>query len=175
MAARLPAVLAGNLTPNDALESLAFGELCIDKKRYGAAAQLFAMAFQVRPELADDMDLQHRFHAAATAALAGAGTGMDVPPLDVAGKARWRKQAKDWLNADLAALSKISESGSPQARQEVFVTLQRWKIATDLKGIRDEPALAKLPPDEQKACRALWVAVDALLAKVQGNKPEPSH
>ena len=44
-------------------------------------------------------------------------------------------------------------------------TLQLWKADTDLAGLRVESALSKLPDDEQKACRALWAEVDALLAK----------
>jgi hypothetical protein len=42
----------------------------------------------------------------------------------------------------------------------------------DLAGTREEPASAKLPADEQEACRALWSEVDALLAKARGN-PSP--
>ena len=34
-------------------------------------------------------------------------------------------------------------------------------------GEKYEPALAKLPTDEQKACRALWGEVDALLKKAR--------
>jgi hypothetical protein len=44
-------------------------------------------------------------------------------------------------------------------------------VAPDLAGLRDEVALAKLPVDEQKACRALWAEVDALLKKAQDAKP----
>jgi hypothetical protein len=36
-----------------------------------------------------------------------------------------------------------------------------------LAGLRDEAALAKLPEDEQEACRALWAEVDALLTKAR--------
>ncbi len=41
-----------------------------------------------------------------------------------------------------------------------------------LAGLRDATALAKLPEDEQKACRALWTEVDVLLAKVLGTDPK---
>jgi hypothetical protein len=44
-------------------------------------------------------------------------------------------------------------------------TLQHWKGDSDLAGLRDPAALAKLTDDEKKACRARWAAVDALLAK----------
>ena len=40
---------------------------------------------------------------------------MDDPPLDSEKKAHWRKQAIDWLKAELTAWSKILESSPPQA------------------------------------------------------------
>ena len=115
---------------------------------------------------------RHRYNAACAAALAGCGQGKDDPPLDEAAKARWRKQAIDWLKADLAAWSQVLESGPPQARSVHLLTLQHWKADPDLAGLRDQAALAKLPEDEQKACRALWAEVDALLAKT-GQKASP--
>ena len=127
---------------------------------------------QAQPKLADDMQVQNRYNAACAAALAGSGQGKDDPPLDDAAKTRWRKQAIDWLKADLAAWSKILDSGPPQARQAISQTLQHWKADTDLVGLRDPAALAKLPENEQKACRALWAEVDALLAKSRGTDPE---
>jgi hypothetical protein len=50
-------------------------------------------------------------------------------------------------------------------------TLQHWKAVPDLAGLRDETALAKLPEDEQRACRALWAEVEALLKKARDTKP----
>jgi hypothetical protein len=100
--------------------------------------------------------------------MAGCGQGKDDPPLDEPAKARWRKQAIDWLEADLAAWTKIRESGPPQARESISRTLQHWKTDPDLAGLREPAALAKLPEAEQRAGRALWAEVDALLAKARG-------
>ena len=77
----------------------------------------------------------------------------------------------DWLKADVAAWSKILDTGPLQARQAIAQTLQHWKADTDLAGIRDPAALAKLPPDEQKALSTLWPEVDALLKKAQSGVP----
>jgi hypothetical protein len=44
-------------------------------------------------------------------------------------------------------------------------TLQHWQKDTDLAGLRDKAALAKLPEAEQKAWRKLWAEVDALLRR----------
>src|SRR5262249_38295659 len=111
--------------------------------------------------------------AACAAALAGSGQGKDDPPLDEATKARWRKQGLDWLKADLAAWSKLLQSGPPQTRQSVSQALQHWKTDSDLAGLRDSAARANHSRDEQTACRALWAEVDALLAKAR-NGPSPT-
>jgi len=164
---KLPAILAGKARPLDALETLGFAQICYFKKFHGASARLWAEAFQAEPKLAEDMQAQNSYNAACAAALAGSGQGKDNPPLDDATKARWRKQAVDWLKADLAAWSKLLDSAPPEARQSISQTLEHWKADTDLAGLRDAAPLAKLPEDEQKVCRAIWAEVDALLAKAR--------
>ena len=150
---KLSAILGGQARPADGAEMLDFAQLCHDKNLHGASARLWAEAFRTQPKLADDMDVQNRYNAACDAAMAGSGQGKDDPPLDDEKKARWRQQAIDWLKADLTAWSKILESGPPQARQSISRTIQHWKARPDLAGLRDASALAKLPEDEQKACR----------------------
>jgi tetratricopeptide (TPR) repeat protein len=167
LASRLPAVLTGKLKPGDGAETLGFAQLCYERKLHGSSARLWAEAFRAEPRLTDDMQAQHRYNAACAAALAGCGQGKDDPPLDEATKARWRKQVLDWLKADVSAWSKILSSGPPSARESIPETLQHWKADADLAGLRDAAALAKLPEAEQKACRALWADVDALLAKTR--------
>jgi serine/threonine-protein kinase len=168
---RLPAVLDGRSKPADAAEWMSFAQLCYEKKLHGASARLWNGGFQAQPRLAGDLQAQHRYNATCAAALAGCGQGKDDPPLDEAARARWRKQALDWLKSDLAAWTKILESRPPQSRASIDQTLQRWKADADLAGLRDPAALGKLPEYEQKACRALWVEVDALLKKARDAKP----
>jgi serine/threonine protein kinase len=165
----LPSLLTGRVKAADTGESLLLARMCYNKQLQGASARFWEDAFRSEPKLADDMNVQNRYNAACAAALAGCGKGNDAPPLDEAAKTRWRKQAVDWLNADLAAWSKmlLLQSNPPQARRVICETLQHWKSDPDLAGIRDEAALAKLPADEQRACRALWAEVDALLNKSQ--------
>ena len=105
----------------------------------------------------------------------GRRQGDDKPPLDEKEKARWRKQALDWLKADLAYWTKQADTGTPQAKALVSQTLQHWKADTDLAGIRDEPALEALPEDERKTCRALWAEVDAPLAKARAATASRPH
>jgi hypothetical protein len=40
----------------------------------------------------------------------------------------------------------------------------------NLAGIRDAAALAKLPAEDQEACRQLWAEVDALLKQAGGKE-----
>jgi hypothetical protein len=107
----------------------------------------------------------------AAAAQASCGQGKDDPPLDEPTKARWRRQAIDWLKADLAVWSEVLENGPSQARQLIAQAIRRWRGDFDLAGLRDEAALAKLPEDERKACRALWAEVDAFVNKARDAKP----
>jgi len=94
---KLPAILRGQARPADAEEQLDLAELCRLKKRYAAATRFAADAFVVRPALADD----HRYDAACDAARAGRGQGQDAVGLSDAEKARLRRQAREWLGAEL--------------------------------------------------------------------------
>jgi serine/threonine-protein kinase len=164
---RLPEILHGKGRPANTDETLALADLCSGKHLHAVSARFWQEAFQAQPALAEDKKARNRYNAACAAALAGAGQGKDEPKLDEVTKARWRKQALEWLRADLASWTKSVETASPQAKALVIQALQHWKTNPDLSGLRDEPALAKLPADEQKACRAFWSEVDALLKKAK--------
>ena len=96
---------------------------------------------------------------------AGCGKGKEDPTPNDASKGKLRRQALDWLKAELAAWSKVLESGPPQARPVVAANLKHWKEDSDLAGIRDDAALAKLPQEERAAYKQLWGDVDRLLSK----------
>ena len=67
--------------------------------------------------------------------------------------------------ADLATWAEQVEPGNAEARALAARTLFRWKADADPADLRDEAAIKALPEDEQKAGRALWADVDALLAR----------
>jgi tetratricopeptide (TPR) repeat protein len=167
LAARLPAVIRGDQTPKGAFESLEFAYLAHRMKRYPAAAQLFSEAMRDSPKLFVGLILQNRYKAACAAALAGAGKGEVDKPLEDKAKARWRNQAIEWLTAELAQMSKQVETAKPEDRSALGQTLRDWKSDPELAGIRDVLGVKSLPEDDQKACRALWADVDALLRKVE--------
>jgi serine/threonine-protein kinase len=162
--ARLPRILNGDDRPGDEGEAIAFADLCLKAKRYGASARLFEAALTSFPKLADDAASSHRYNAACAAALAGAGQGQDVPTLDDAARARWRMQALAWLGADLEVWRKRAD-GTPKDHERVHATLAHWKADSDLAGLRDPDALAKLPEVERAECLKLWADVDALLKR----------
>jgi tetratricopeptide (TPR) repeat protein len=171
---KLPALLKGNYRPGTNDERLRLAELCRLKKLYRTTAGLYADAFAADPKLADDLKAWHRYNAACWAALAAAGQGEDAAKLDDMERARLRKQALDWLKADLALHTKKLESGRPADRAEVQRVLKEWQGDTDFAGIRGQAALEKLPPDEQKAFTQLWADVAALLQKADPSSKENS-
>jgi serine/threonine-protein kinase len=166
---RLPQVLSGQDKPTDA-ELIEFARLCIGKKRYSHAAQFFEAAFAAQPRLAEDLRSFDRYNAACAAAQAAGGSGGDATRLDDAERARLRGQALGWLRADLGLWAKQLEAGTPEARKAVREQLQNWRRDTDLAGLRDAAALAKLPEVEREACLKLWADVDALLLRADGDR-----
>ena len=164
---RLPRVLQGKDQPKDAAERLAFAELaqlpfC---KQYAAAVRFYTGAFAEKPSLADDVHLQHRYNAACAAALAGCGQGRDGQQTDDKERVRLRRQALEWLRADLAAWGRVNKAD--KARPLIAQHLQRWLADTDFDGVRRSEALDRLPEAERQAWRQLWADVAALLARTQ--------
>jgi tetratricopeptide (TPR) repeat protein len=168
---RFPAILRGEDKPANNAERLAFAQLAYDGKKFAVATRLWALALASDPKLGDDRQAGHRYNAACAAALAAAGQGKDESPLDDAAKAKLRRQALDWLKAERTVWGKLLESGPPEARPLIVKTLSHWKQDSELAGIRDQEALAKLPADERAAFARLWADVAALLKKAEA-KPK---
>jgi tetratricopeptide (TPR) repeat protein len=169
--ARLPKVLAHEVQPADAAEYLALAALCrVYKKRYAAAARLYTDAFTASPKLADNPSTGHRYHAACAAALAGCGQGADAGPLDDQERARLRRQALTWLQADLVAWKKQLDREPGKAGPNVQRTMRHWQQDADLAGVRDAAALARLPEAERQPWQQLWNEVETLAHKTAGLK-----
>jgi Tfp pilus assembly protein PilF len=164
---KLPAFLKGDFQPTTNDERLGLAGWCQIRKHYRTSAGLSAVAFAADPKLADDLKAGHRYSAACSAALAAAGPGEDAAKLDDKEKARLRKEALDWLRADLALRTRQLESGQPADRAEVQQTLMQWQLDRDLAGLRDTAALARLRAEERAACEKLWADVAALLKVAQ--------
>jgi serine/threonine-protein kinase len=169
---KLSAVLSGQAEPANAAEGLALGQLCQQHKhRHAAAVRFYANAFAADPRLAADLRQPHRYNAACSAALAAAGEGEDAKNLPDKVRVMMRRQALDWLRADLALWAKVAGRAEPAAKQAVRQTLTHWRQDTDLASVRDRAALDRLPDDERQQWRALWSDVAALLAKAGTTPP----
>jgi tetratricopeptide (TPR) repeat protein len=165
---KLAPILRGDAAPAGAEQCLEVAALCQRKQWHATAARFAADAFLARAKLADDLQQPHRYNAACSAALAGCGQGEDASKLTEKQRSGWRGQALDWLRADLVLRCKQLETDKPADRAAVQQALRHWQKDTDLAGLRDAAALAKLPADEQKAFTQLWSDVAALLKKAEG-------
>jgi tetratricopeptide (TPR) repeat protein len=173
---RLAAVTHGE-TPKDNSERLQLAYRAYERRLYAASTRLYGDALGADQKLADDRQAQHRYNAACTAALAAASgtghpdrqetSGRTEKPLTDADRAKFRNQARGWLEAELATWAKLLRSAQGEQGQAIAKTLEHWQQDTDLASVRDEAGLAQLPDDERKAWKSLWTNVDALLAKAR--------
>ena len=136
--ARLPAFLEGREQPANAAESVELARLCREPHgRMAASARFYAAAFAADPKVADDLGRHHRYNAACAAIQAGTGGGVDAGSLSNDERARWRRQAIDWLRAELAARAKRLQSNQPKERTSTQEMLRHWQDDADLKRIRE--------------------------------------
>jgi hypothetical protein len=164
--ARIPAMLAGTERPADVPTRRALAEWCFKHRRLTAtAADLYALAFAAQPSLATDQEGDNRFPAARAAALAGCGVGGDAGTLDESRRAELRNRALGWLNAEYDVWALRHQSGKAGERTTAATVVRSWQKNEDFAGVRDEPALAKLPADERRAWQTFWVKVAALAAR----------
>ncbi len=168
--ARLAAVLKAEDHPKNNAERLELAARAYAKLLHASSARLFAEAFAADSKLADDCRAGTRYDAACSAALAGIGQSDDVPPPDDTARSRMRRQALDWLKADLAAWARSLEGGTPKDRGLLLQRVTHWKNDSDLAGIRDKQELAKLSEEERTAFKQLWNEVDQLLARATMSK-----
>jgi tetratricopeptide (TPR) repeat protein len=160
---RLPALLAGNEEPKNNADRLALAQYCNVKKLHARAAQFFAASFAADAKLADDLKAGHRYNAARAAG----GAGKDAAKLSDAERAGFRKQALDWLQADLDVWRKLLNKEPDKHRTTVARKMQHWLRDADFRGVRGQEALSKLPEAERPAWQQLWADVAATLARAR--------
>jgi tetratricopeptide (TPR) repeat protein len=163
---RLPAVLAGWDRPKNAAEKTWIAGVCDLKGRTAAAARFFAEALTTDPNL-----ISQRYDAACAAARAGCGDGVDTGRLDGEARARLRRQALDWLRADLAALTQGLATGKPEDRAAIRKGLLRWQLDPNLDCVSGPAVLANLPADERAPWLIFWADVEALRGKAAAPLP----
>jgi tetratricopeptide (TPR) repeat protein len=164
---KLPGFLDGKITPANPAEQIELAGLCSLKHLNRAAARFYEQAFAADPKLAADLNASHRYNAARAAALAGGGQGDDVGNLEDKEYAGLRRQALDWLRADMAAWDRLLDKEPIKARPLIVQQLQHWLADTDFARVRGTNALAKLPEAERLAWQKLWDVVADTLARAK--------
>jgi len=182
----LPVFLRGEYQPQDNDERLALLGICQSQNLCAATARLYADAFADNPGLADDLTAEClrraeqqnesivdrietlntacRYLAGRSAALAGCGLGKDAATLTVEERTRWRKQAREWLHADLNMWSRQIDR-NVQIRDLARRILLNWQTDPDFAGLRNSDALGTMSTDKRDECLALWNEVDGLLSR----------
>ena len=151
--------------------SSGYADVCYRRRYFAASAGLWSAAFAVDSSLAAMPDKEYRLQATCAAAMAGCGEGKDDPAPDETAKAKLRRQALDWLTADLTSQAKLLEGGKPEDRSGLVQTLRIWKFASELAGVRDEASLQKLPQPERKEWQTFWSDVEAQLNRAEAKAP----
>jgi tetratricopeptide (TPR) repeat protein len=162
---RLPDFLADKAIPASTGERVELAQLCAIKHRNWAALHFYEEAFAAQPALL----AAHRYNAACVAALAGCSQGQDADKLAEKERTRLRRQALDWLRADLDALGRLLGAGAEPARNAARVaqSLQRWLTDPDFAGVREPEGLARLPEAERQTWHKLWGDVTNTLTRTQ--------
>jgi hypothetical protein len=105
-----------------------------DDHRHRAAARLYADAFAAAPRLVDDLNAKHRYYAARATAQSGCGRGTDAAGAEETERARWRRQAREWLRADLAAWVRLLD-GDPATARWIVSKMSRVLNAEGIEGV----------------------------------------
>ncbi len=88
-------------------------------------------------------------------------------------KPRLRRQALDWLRADLALWDRQTNTTQTVSPVPVAYALWAWQNNAGLASVRDMKALALLPGRERKAWEKLWADVEAVRQRACASKSSP--
>jgi hypothetical protein len=86
---------------------------------------------------------------------------------DPTARAGLRRQALEWLRADLAQRAEKATSVHPADREAAAGILSWWLDDGDLAGVRTGPGRIDLPADERSAWDAFWADVRAALERAR--------
>jgi tetratricopeptide (TPR) repeat protein len=137
------------------------------KGRQGEAIGHFQQALKLEPNstFAGRNLYSCRYAAACAAVRASAGQGPRESPLGEQERVGLRRQALDWLRADLELRTPLLKGG----KSADLYSLSGWSLAgwqTDpaLASVRDGAALTKLPDAEREQWQRFWADVAAVHA-----------
>jgi hypothetical protein len=163
---QLMELLDGSYKPKSALELVDFARLCALRQHFSTSCRLWGEAFKTNPRLADDIRAGLRYQAARAAAQAAhiqqegdTTSGTDRPE-------QLRTQALAWLNADLAAHTRILDSGVLRDRATLPRRLGQWRVDPALAYLHDDAVLAGLSEPERRAWQRLWEEGETLRKRI---------
>lgn len=123
--------------------------------------RLYSNAFSGTPELMDDLQFDHLYHAACAAAGAVRASS-DETPLPAPEHNRLRDQARAWLRQDLVVFGKALDDDPENNRERALRQIALWQSDSDLAPIRDVLELQKLNEAERNEFLTLWAEIDNL-------------
>jgi serine/threonine-protein kinase len=152
---------AVRLDPKYAIGQINLGIVLYTKRRLEEAIDHLQQALQLEPGMAAaQTTLGIAFYAAArTAARAAADRGPEHAPIGESERAAKRRQALDWMRANLTLATKLLNDGKVVGAPPIL-----WQTHPDLASVRDPRELAKLPDAEREQWQKLWADVAALIA-----------
>jgi hypothetical protein len=134
-----------------------------------AALRFYGEVFVSMPAPAINPGVFHPYNAARAAALAGRGQGKLAAKLDEAERGRLRRQALDWLRADLDDRRRLLDRKPDRIRADIVALIRHSLEDIDFAGVCGPEALAKLPEVERKPWQELWDEVAKTLARVKAS------
>jgi hypothetical protein len=142
------------LSPKDVRSHIALAS-ALARREPTAALRVMREAAETHPTWLTDPNTGIRYNLACYACLAATGAGKNPAP--EAARPRLRKEALDWLNADLDAWRK-QLTANPKSRL-AQQKMQHWLTDADLASVRD---LENLPAAEREGWRKFWAEVRRL-------------
>jgi tetratricopeptide (TPR) repeat protein len=124
------------------------GVALTNQKQVREAITAFQRAFDLDAKLP-------RYAGARAAALAASGQGDEA--------AKFREQARAWLQADLDRYNVQLKDAEPRVAEQIRQALAGWQTDGALAGVRDAKELARLPEGERNSWHRLWADVAGLL------------
>lgn len=158
------------------------------KRLFAVMAGIFKDAFQAHPDWAEasfpldpnGVKCTNRFYAARTAAMVAGGKGHATKVNDVE-RAAWRRQARDWMAAELAGWKTRLDARTPEAAAEIARLLTYAQADGWLAALREAASTNGQPASERTGFQRLYAAsarlyADAFAIEIKlANDSPPSH
>jgi len=138
------------------------------KNRFADAVRFYEQLFARDPERVAKFRVGYRSEAAAAAAMAAAGRGVDPP--SESERLPLRRKALAWLRADFRDWERHQRTYGTRVKASVHRAMTGWLTNPHFHSVRSPDRLANLPPDERQEWLKFWT--DARRLHRQTTTPE---